>query len=244
VHDLGDGGSVKASAFGTVCVSILLIVSFGLVVGGALIDSFVFHFRGAAGAIFPYAGVAMDRSFSLVSLAMELPSAALSPDGFGVRWVQAVFLLFAFVVPLAYLLMLFILWLIPMKPRAQAWAFVITEVLRAWSAMEVFVLSVIVALTELEQFAQFLVGDRCDFINPFLEKFFLPLLDGNATCFDVTTSLADGCWLMFAACVIYILAGQIVMVLVHEAMFPKLSGKESRSKLVRLLLWCKFAEEV
>lgn len=242
-HILGDGSVVKASLFGTLTIAVLLIVSFGLVVGGAVVHSFVFHFRGAAGALFPYAGVENDRYFSLVSLALELPQAALTPDGFGVRWVQATLLVFSLAVPLAYLFMLFVLWMIPMKKLLQGRLFVLTEILRAWSAMEVFVLAVIAALTELEQFAQFLVGDRCDFINPILERFFSFLLDGDAKCFDVTTSLVGGCWLMFSACLIYIFTGQVVMSLVHEAIFPKLSEKETRSRLVRFLLWCKLAEE-
>ena len=133
---------------------------------------------------------------------------------------------------------------VTMQTKLRGRLFVLTEVLRAWSAMEVFVLAVIAALTELEKFAQFLVGGRCDFINPFLAKFLGPLLDGDAKCFDVTTTLADGCWLMFSACVLYIFTGQVVMTLVHEAIFPKLSGKEERSRVVRFLLWCGLAKEV
>ena len=242
-HRLGDGSVVTASPFGTIVVAVLLVVSFGLVMGGAAVHSFVFHFRGAAGAIFPYAGVEKDRPYSLISLALELPEAALSPNGFGVRWVQATLLIFSLVVPLSYLFMLFVLWMIPMKPLLQGRLFILTEVLRAWSAMEVFVLAVIAALTELEQFAQFLVGDRCDSINPLLAIIFGEVLNGDAKCFDVTTSLADGCWLMFSACVLYIFTGQVVMTLVHEAIYPKLSEKEERSKLVRFLLWLRLAQE-
>jgi hypothetical protein len=233
---------IRATRRGAVCVAVMLVVSLGCVIGGALAHSFEFHFRGAAGAVFPYAGVASDRSFSLVSLAMALPEAAFSPNGFGVRWVQATFLVFALVVPLCYLTVLLALWLVPMRKHVQMRVFEGAEILRAWSAMEVFVLAVIAALTELEQFAQFLVGDRCDFINPVLSKYFSSLLNGSTTCFDVTTTLTWGCWIMFAACVLYLVAGQIVMSLCHAIVFPDKDAPEERlSRKVRLLIFLRMA---
>jgi hypothetical protein len=87
----------------------------------------VFHFRGAAGVLFPYAGVVNDRSYSLVSLAMALPEAALNSDSFGVRWLQAVFLVFSLVVPLMYLATLLVLWLFKMKLATQHRVFVLAE---------------------------------------------------------------------------------------------------------------------
>ncbi len=233
----GRGTLVRASKLGMVTVFLLLVLSLGLVTWGALSDSFVFHFRGAAGALFPYAGVVNDRSYSLVSLAMALPGAALNPEAFGVRWVQATFLLFALVVPQLYLVTLIVMWVFKMKRTTHHGMFVLAEILRAWSAMEVFVLSVIAALTELEQFAQFLVGDRCDFINPILSKYFAPFLDGNTKCFDVTTTLTSGCWIMFVGCVLYIVAGQIVMSVCHELVYPsELVEGDKLSRKARFLI--------
>lgn len=44
----------------------------------------------------------------------------------------------------------------------------LTSTIHAWSALEVFVISIIAALLELQQFAQFIVGNRCDLINKVL----------------------------------------------------------------------------
>jgi hypothetical protein len=227
-----ESSTLKTTPLGTVVVTLFLVVSLALITAGAVVNSFVFHFRGAAGVLFPYAGVVNDRSYSLVSLSMALPGASLSPNGFGVRWVQASFLLFALVVPQLYLVTLMVIWLLPMKRVSHERLFAFAEVLRAWSAMEVFVLSVIAALTELEQFAQFLVGSRCDFINPILEKYFAPFLNGNTKCFDVTATLSSGCWIMFVGCFVYILTGQIVMSLCHELVYPTIS-EISSNKLSR-----------
>ena len=48
--------------------------------------------------------------------------------------------------------------------------FVLAEVLNAWSALEVFVISIIAALLEISQFASFIVGDDCDPINKVISK--------------------------------------------------------------------------
>ncbi len=241
--------TVKATRRGVVTVALLLIASLGCVIGGALTDSFVFHFGGAAGAVFPYAGVQSDRRYSLVSLALALPGASLNENSFGVRWVQATFLVFAFVVPLCYLAVLLLLWLVPMRQKARLRVFNVAEILRAWSAMEVFVLSVIAALTELEQFAQFLVGDRCDFINPVLHKYFSSFLNGSDKCFDVTTTLTWGCWIMFVACVLYLAVGQVVMSLCHSIVYPDdeddddnaVRGEKKLSRKARFLIFLRMA---
>lgn len=240
----GRGTVVQATGFGAVVVFLLLVASLGLVTWGAVVNSFVFHFRGAAGALFPYAGVVNDRSYSLVSLCMALPGAAFNPESFGVRWVQATVLLFALVVPQLYLLTLIVMWVFKMKHVVHERFFIFAEILRAWSAMEVFVLSVIAALTELEQFAQFLVGDRCDFINPILSKYLAPFLDGNSKCFDVTTTLTSGCWIMFVGCLLYIVIGQIVMSLCHELVYPtQVVESTVLSRKARFLIAIRMAKE-
>jgi hypothetical protein len=111
--------------------------------------------------------------------------------------------------------------------------------------MEVFVLAVIAALTELEQFAQFLVGDRCDFINPILDKYFAPFLGGNTKCFDVTTTLTSGCWIMFVGCVLYIIVGQIVMVVCHQVAYPsQLADGDTLSRKARFLIAIGMCKEI
>ncbi len=237
------GTRVRYTRFGAVLMLVLMLSSLALVIAGALTDTFAFHFEGAAGAVFPYAGVQTDRAFSLISLALALPAAAVDPNSFGVRSVQATFLLFAFVVPLCYLVALLLLWALTLRGREHSKLFHVVEVLRAWSAMEVFVLAVIAALTELEQFAQFLVGDRCDFINPFLRRFFTGVLNGNPTCFDVTTTLLPGCWLQFGACLLYIVAGTVVIRVCHRVIEARHGrgelhdGKNVHAQHWRTRLW-------
>lgn len=66
---------------------------------------------------------------------------------------------------------------------------VVTEVFNAWNALDVFVVSVIAALLEIQQFAAFIVGDSCDAINDVLVKEYDTELNHDDTCFDVVASL-------------------------------------------------------
>ena len=120
-----------------------------------------------------------------VSLAQTLPSSTQHPNAFGIRWIQTAYLLFALVVPLAQLLILLLLWLAPLTLRRQKQWFVAAEVLNAWSALDVFIVSIIAALLQIRQFAQFIVGGRCDAIDALLRKYLPNALDGDPVCFDV-----------------------------------------------------------
>ena len=63
------------------------------------------------------------------------------------------------------------------------------DILGAWTALDVFCLSVAAALLEIRQFAAFIVGDHCQEINSFTE-YFMPGPGGKSmTCFDVITTL-------------------------------------------------------
>jgi len=65
---------------------------------------------------------------------------------------------------------------------------VVMEVLNAWSAIDLFVVSVVAALLEIEQFVQFIIGDWCGLINKILQHFD-EVLNGKDKCFDVQTKV-------------------------------------------------------
>jgi len=104
---------------------------------------------------------------------------------------------------------------------------VLTEVLNAWSAIDVFVISILAALLEIQQFAQFIIGDRCNLINEILRQHFDGALNGDDKCFDVKTKLYTGCWLLFSGAIIYLLSAFIVMRACHKALDEKSENDEN-----------------
>ena len=114
-----------------------------------------------------------------------------------------------------------------MSLPSQQRFFVLTEILNAWSALEVFVVSVIVALLELPTFAQFIIGDMCDIPNDLITtldhstppaghandliwRMLTNIGHGEDKCFDVKAVLEPGCWILFAAFMIAIIVIQLV----------------------------------
>ena len=86
------------------------------------------------------------------------------------------YLLIVVVLPQLHFVVLFALWFTvdvglgtlgtaPRKLRTVA------EILYAWSALDVFVLSLIISILQIRQFAAFIIGDKCDAINPLLEQY-------------------------------------------------------------------------
>lgn len=73
------------------------------------------------------------------------------------------------IVPFVYLIFLLILWSLPMTVKVQKLIFKISEILNAWSSLEVFIIALLATLTELSRFAIFLIGDKCNPIDKILK---------------------------------------------------------------------------
>jgi len=86
------------------------------------------------------------------------------------------------------------------------------------------VISLIAAILEIQQFAKFLVGDKCDQINALIEEFYHEKFQPYDTCFDVIATLSSGCWALFAASIVSIIVAQTVMRSCHIAMHSRLSA--------------------
>eukprot|EP00825_Cyclidium_porcatum_P035790 TRINITY_DN3756_c0_g1_i1.p1 TRINITY_DN3756_c0_g1~~TRINITY_DN3756_c0_g1_i1.p1 ORF type:complete len:579 (-),score=75.00 TRINITY_DN3756_c0_g1_i1:135-1871(-) len=213
-RSLGDiysekGNGVKRSM--KQIMTIVIIVCLGLLIWGSLIKSFQFVFLGAAGWAL---GKNNTESFSLIELGIQLPHKTEWPNFFWIRFTQACYFLFGAVVPTIYLIVLFFLWIYPMRIKIQKLVFRCAEILNAWSALEVFQISLLASLLEIRQFAQFIIGSKCDPINTMLKKvdtMGIVNFKGDDKCFDVVNTLLTGCWLLFVSSVLYILIGTFLL---------------------------------
>ena len=204
----------KCSRGGKCIVIFFLLGSMYLVCAGSWSSSFSFEFQGLAGALLGQPPT----DYSLISLANSiLPSAGTVPIGTAVLWVT--FLLFALVFPVLYLIMSTVLYVVPLTLFEQRKMHVAVEVLHAWGALEVFVLSIVAALLELKQFAGFIVGGRCTVIDQYIQKYLSQALpEGDMVCFTVVTKLLSGTFVLVAASVAMILVGQYIMRISEHAL--------------------------
>ncbi|KNC46631.1 uncharacterized protein AMSG_03068 [Thecamonas trahens ATCC 50062] len=208
-------------------VALLLVTSFGLVAAGAVVKSFELEFHGLTELVLAFLGEKTATSYSLISLGLALPSASTAPDSIGIRTIQLTFFMFAMIIPVIHHLVLGILWLAPLTEDQQERIFRLAEVLNAWSSLDVFVISVIAALLEIHQFAAFIVGDKCNAINPLLAQYFSSPLHNDNTCMDVRATLDHGCWILFVACLIYIFCSSVIAQSCHSALARRRASHRS-----------------
>lgn len=225
-------GAFQLTWLGSITVTIVIMGTMAIVLVGAVVPAFSFNFKGLAGWAMQADQLDPVHNFSLISLGNSIPPASPTPNELGIRWLQSVFFLIALAIPVTHLASLLFIWNVPLRTSTQTAIFHVTEVLNAWAGLDVFVIALLAAVLEIQRFAQFIVGGMCDPINVLLAKYFDKPLDGDDKCFDVTTTLNSGCWLLFIACVIHILVSLVVMRLCQAAIHQrKYAGRGRHIKL-------------
>ena len=115
------------------------------------------------------------------------------------------------VVPLLHLAVAFVLWELPVTHRARRKLFVALEVLGAWSALDVTLVSVVMSFLQVGRFATFIVGDKCDALGPVLRiPAVTELLDGDDKCIDVKVDFLGGLWWMVGVALLAIATTEFV----------------------------------
>ena len=69
-------------------------------------------------------GESTKRHYSVITLGSALPGSSMNPHAAGIRYIQATFFAFTISVPLAHLVVVTYLWLVPLKFSAQRKVFV------------------------------------------------------------------------------------------------------------------------
>ncbi len=192
-----------------------------LVVVGCCLASFDFHIEGLAGLVL---GDKAKRRYSLMSLGEAIPGS--SNEESGALSLEVVYFFFGFALPLVQLVLLAVLWGVPLSLKLQQRLYVACEVSTSWAALDVFAVGVVAALLEISKFAQFMVGDRCDALNRFLGKHLDRALGGDDKCFDVSTELTRGAWVLLPAAFV---SGVVGVVLLRKAK-AKLDERVERAR--------------
>ncbi len=205
-----------------IIITFLLFATLILVIIGSYIISFSFNFHGLAGYALTLLNIDDHREYSVLDLGFSVPKSYENPNSKAIRFTQVIYFLTIFVLPILHLIITIILWLVPFSRKVQSVIYSMSEILNAWSCLDVFVVSIIAAVLEIGQFAHFIVGDKCDFINPFIKKYFSETLDGHDTCFEVEAYLQSGCWVLFTSAITYFIASFIVMKVCRKALYERL----------------------
>lgn len=142
----------KCRAMGRACIWLVLVFTVCVTASGQLVESFKFNFGGLAELILP--PEKQVNPYSLVSIGEAIPESAQHGgylSGHGWNWfLTAQFFLLAMFVPLLRIVILMLLWSVPMTLGSMKRLHHLGNVVAAWSAMDVFLVSTCIArLSEL-----------------------------------------------------------------------------------------------
>ena len=200
VFEIAESGNrALLSKFAQVVSLACCLAAMAFMMVGFFQPSFAFEVGGLAGMVL---GTDSNRKvYSLFSMGTALSSSV--PMGVGTVFLETAYFFFAMITPLAGLGCLLVLLLKPLPLANQRSLLVAAEIANAWSAIEVFVLSIITALVQISTFASFMVGDKCNLVNQFLQDLakrndvIIPGLDSMPVCFTVTASVdLHRCWFL------------------------------------------------
>lgn len=184
--------------------------------------SFLFEFGGVAGDLL---GDRKDAAYSLISLGRALPSSVEDSSSVAILGLQGAYFFFAVAAPFACLLFLLLIFVCPLALKRQLTLLTLAEIANAWSAAEVFCLSIVAALLEISTFASFIVGDRCELVDAVLEQYFEEASD---TCYSVTASVKwSSCFLLLGVLLNSFLAS-LALRIAHAAIDERISRENSR----------------
>jgi hypothetical protein len=231
---LSDGSQRRLSESCKKLLVVVLFTTFVLLGFGISQQSFRFEFGGLAGLVL---GEERVTSYSLLTLGAAIPTSIEKPLGASVYILQAAFYFYAVVTPFAALSFLLLALVYPLTLRRQCQIITLAEIANAWSAIEVFAMSIIAALLEISTFASFIIGNRCDIIDEILKDFDTGDID---SCYTVKSTVT---WRsVFLVLGVILNSGWVTFVLqlVHLSFHERTQGgfnRRSPSVVQRLVGW-------
>jgi len=207
---------------------LLMILTMGILIWGFLQESYTFEIGGLAGIML---GEDVSRtSYSVLSLGAALPSSVEDSQSRSIVFLQGTFFFFTMVTPILCLILILVLMVIPLTLKWQRCLLVAAEIANSWSAVEVFLWSILAALFQISTFASFMIGDKCDEINILAKKIFGEK-DIDAVCFTVDASVESNCWYLivgaFANVLLVAFCLDFAETAVEEKMEDSFSGRDS-----------------
>jgi hypothetical protein len=215
------GRRFKYSTAGAGAVALLLLTAAALIITGATTSLYRIEFTGLIGAILNFGTSTNVIGFTLLTLAST-----------GGLVIQMAFLCLCFFTPLASIASLLVLWLKPLSVYTQKRVFFFAEVLYAWASLDVFIFTALITLTNVRDFAVYLISAPCLPLIPVVESMpeLLAFANGDAQCFDFVVFIQEGVWLLLGAGMVAHVASQLVLQSARGALADRLGEVAGHSQ--------------
>ena len=151
---------VTLTTLARVVIVISLVFVAAMVLFGDFLNTLQFNFVGLTGLLLQDGSVV---TYSFISLGQSYPSSTGFADQAGPQMIMAMYFIFGVIMPVALVILMAILWFVPLTLVRQQQLIVLTEIANAWSAIDVFTLSVLVCLLQLPLVRPFPLPFTCPF---------------------------------------------------------------------------------
>jgi len=176
---------------------------------------------------------AMD-SYSVFGLANMIMDQArylsTASDFVGLGTLASLLVVTVFLVPLAQLALLGLIWFAPMTKKHRVRSSILNEILGAWQYMEVYVLSIIIAAWQLGGVSEYMINLYCDpFKSTFTSLSYYGILkESDAQCFRVDASVESASWILVASSLVLFMLNHFVISASSQKMLDDENQAEQR----------------
>ncbi len=187
-------------------VLIGLSAAFGCLIAGLILTSFVLQIGGLGGYVLSLVGMPQDRPFSILEMGANLREGWLDPMSVAACCLQVFFFVFAVAFPIIQAVLCFVAWIWWSHRRL----FFVLEFFTVWASLDVLLLAIASSVFSLSDYAEFMVGKRCNEIDEWLSLYAGRFLDSD-TCIRVSAKLETGIFFLGAACVLLFFLSRLIL---------------------------------
>jgi hypothetical protein len=214
----GESAKLQARSWVNTAFMFLCVSTTVLLLVGCIVPSYSFDYLGLIGVAVESGNDFQEARvyLSVISTAQLLMDQArflgTAKDFVGLLSIAIVLVMTALIVPIAQVATLVVEWLVPVRRVVSSRLRVAVEIFQAWQYVEVFLLSVIVAVWQIGDVSTFLVNDYCGnlagFFATLVSNGVLDPSDGQ--CFRSQASIEPASYVLIAASIVLIVLTSFV----------------------------------
>ncbi|PRP78128.1 hypothetical protein PROFUN_13930 [Planoprotostelium fungivorum] len=191
-------------------LNLLVVASCVLMAVGVFLPSFKFQSEGVFRAFRESIGQKTLLEVSHISHLFNLPNYSINPGHFTLPILQVIYSV-TFLVPFLFLILLLFIWFVPLRAKARNTMSYIVLINSAWTGIEIFTLTAVIAVFAVGPFSAYMVAPQCDPYQPIFDVVF-----GGMKCYDVHAYFGSLSPVVFTGCVLFFIVVKMVLFIMNH----------------------------
>jgi hypothetical protein len=203
----GDSRKLKVKGWVPLLLLLLAVGVCAAIIVGCILPSFSFATQGIVNIVIEagqgFREIVNHRSiFSMSQLLIQQAEYLATPKTrVGLGSLAVLLVLNTLIVPLIHVVLVVAQFVLPLSPRAHSNLEVAIEVSQDWQYLDVYVISILISLSQLGTFSESLVNPFCSGINNLLSElaYFKVIKQRDDQCYRVQAEIDSGGYVLLAA---------------------------------------------